>query len=191
MSVRLARASVLLLVAATALQLAVHALYAIGWLRYPDISDTGDVNCVDPPCGPEALPPPEALPVAAPFLLLGLALLLGAILLTVALVHSIRGPQRGLLSGLLLTLAPLLVLAGGELMPHVVTPCWLGEIPGVCERTDEHGIDWAGNIHLLAHGMIGWVPATALALWLLSRWRPEVLPQIRARPEGGSEAEPP
>lgn len=175
-TLRLARASVLLLLASTALQVVVHALYALRWLHYPDISDEGDVNCVDPPCGPEALPPPEVLPVVAPFVLVGLALLLGLAVLAGALARSMKGPRRNLLSGLLLMSAPLVVLVGGEVVPHVVTPCWFGEIPGVCERTEAHGVDWAGDIHLLAHGLIGWVPSTALAWWLFARWRPEVLP---------------
>ena len=154
-NLRLARASVLLLLAATTLQVAVHAVYALGWLHYPDVSDDGDVNCVDPPCGPEALPPPEVFPVAAPLVLVALALLLGFAVLVGGTVRSIKGPRRSLLSGLLLVSAPLLVLVGGEVVPHAVTPCWFGEIPGVCERTDAHGVDWDGDIHLLAHGLIG------------------------------------
>lgn len=185
-NLRLAHASVLMLIAATALQVAVHAMYALGWLRYPDISDEGDVNCVDPPCGPEGFPPPEVFPMVVPFVLVALALLLGFAVLAGALARSIRGrPRRTILSGLLLISAPLVVLVGGELVPHVATPCWFGEIPGVCERTDAHGVDWAGDIHLLAHGLIGWVPSTALAWWMLARWRPEVLPQVGLRPRSG------
>ena len=181
-NLRLARSSVALLLAATAVQVAVHALYAVGLLRYPAISDEGDVNCVDPPCAPEALPPLEVFPVVAPFVLLGFALLLGFAVLAGALARSIKGPRRSLLPGLLLISAPVLVLVGGELVPHAVTPCWFGEINGVCERTDAHGIDWAGDIHLLAHGLVGWVPSTVMVWWLLSRWRSDVLPQIGTRP---------
>lgn len=184
-TLRLARTSVLLLLAATALQVAVNAPYALGWLHYPDVSDDGDVNCVDPPCGPESLPPLEVFPVVAPFALAAFALLLGFAVLASALVRSLKSSQRSLLSGILLVLAPLLVLVGGEVVPHVVTPCWFGEIPGVCEGTDVHGVDWDDDMHLLAHGLIGWVPSTALAWWLVSRWRPEVLPRIGSRPRPG------
>jgi len=183
MTLRLARASVWLLLTATVLQLAVHAAYAIGLLSYPaDLDDSGDV-CVDPPCGPEGLPPLEVLPAVAPILLLAIASLLGAVLLVVGLVRSARAPSRLLVSGLLLTLAPLLVLVGGELVPHAVSPCWFGEIRGVCEQTKEHGIDWSGDIHQLAHGVIGWLPMTAVSWWLLSRWRPELLPTFRSTGE--------
>ena len=185
-NLRLARASVLLLLAATALQVVVHAVYALGWLRYPDMSDDGDANCVEPPCGPESLPPPEAFPVVAPLVLVAMALMLGLAVLAGALLRSIAGPRRGILTGLLLMSAPLLVLIGGEVVPHAVTPCWFGEIPGVCERTDAYGVDWDGDIHMLAHGLIGWVPSTVFAWWLVSRWRPEVLPDIGIRPRPGN-----
>lgn len=184
-NLRLARASVLLLLAATGLQVVVHAVYALGWLRYPDMSGDSDVDCVDPPCGPESLPPLESFPAVAPLVLLGLALLLGFAVLAGAVARSIKGPRRGIVTGLLLMSAPLLVLIGGEVVPHAVTPCWFGEIPGVCERTDAYGVDWDCDIHMLAHGLIGWVPSTVLAWWLLARWRPEVLPNTGIRPLSG------
>lgn len=177
---RLARASVSALLAATALQVIVHAAYAIELLPSPDLDFSGE-PCVDPPCGPEGLPPPELLPMVAPFLLLGLASLLGVALLVAALIRLAGTPRRAARSGVLLAVAPVLVLVSGELVPHAVSPCWFGEIPGVCERTEEHGVDWDGRIHLLAHGLVGWVPSTVLACWLLARWRPEVLPHAGSR----------
>ena len=100
------------------MQLVVHALYAVGWLRYPDIGVEGDLACVDPPCGPEALPPPEVLPVAVPFVLMGLAIVVGLVVLAGAAVRSLKGDRSGLLTGLLLVAAPL-VLVGRLSRPHL------------------------------------------------------------------------
>ena len=48
-------------------------------------------------------------------------------------------PSRATHSGLLLAVArPALVLLGGELVPHAVTPCWWGEVLGDCERSEGH-----------------------------------------------------
>lgn len=177
-TVRSARASVWALSAATVLQVIVQLPYALGLLSVPDVDGAGE-PCTEPPCGPESLPPPEALPMVVPFLLLGLAGLLGATSLLAALVG--RTSRRDVWSGCLLVAAPVLVLVGGELVPHAVSPCWFGEIPGVCERSPEHGVDWDGRIHLLAHGLVGWLPTTLLAGWVLARWRPELLPQALRR----------
>ncbi len=183
-TLRLARASVLALLAATVLQVIVHALYALGWLSTPDV-DFEESQCVDEPCAPESLPPPELLPIVAPFLLLGLASLLGVALLFTALIRRAGTPRRAVRFGFLLAVAPVLVLVGGELVPHALSPCWFGEISGVCERSENHGVDWHDRIHLLAHGLVGWVPSTVLAGWVLARWRPEVLPHALGRRNAG------
>jgi hypothetical protein len=125
--------------------------------------------------------------MVVPFLLLGLASTLGVALLVAALTHLTRLSRRAVIAALLLAVAPVLVLVGGELVPHLVTPCWFGEISGVSERSEAHGVDWDGRIHLLAHGLIGWVPTTVLAGWLLARWAPEVLPEaLRRRAVSGA-----
>jgi hypothetical protein len=175
-TVRLARASIWALLAATVLQVIVQVPYALGLLSVPDV-DVAEELCTDPPCGPEGLPPPELSPMVVPFLLLAVASLLGVALLLAALIRLARTPRRDVWSGCLLAVAPVLVLIGGELVPHAVSPCWFGEISGVCERTPEHGVDWDGRIHLLARGLVGWLPTTILAAWVLARWRPELLPQ--------------
>lgn len=184
---RLAHASVLALLAATMLQVTVHALYALGWLPTPDV-DFEESQCVQEPCAPESLPPPELLPIVAPFLLLGLASLLGVALL-VAAVFRLRGtPRRAWRSGFLLAAAPVVVLVAGELLPHVITPCWFGEISGVCERSEAHGVDWHDRIHLLAHGVVGWIPSTLMIGAAVARWRPELLPQAITRRWNRSES---
>lgn len=183
---RLAHASVFALLAATVLQVIVHALYALGWLPTPDV-DFEESPCVQEPCAPESLPPPELLPIVAPFLLLGLASLLGVALLVAAVFRLGGTPRRALRSGFLLTAAPVLVLVGGELLPHVITPCWFGEISGLCERSEAHGVDWHDRIHLLAHGVVGWIPSTVLVGGAVARWRPEVLPPAIVRRGGRTE----
>lgn len=166
--------------AATVLQVIVQVPYALGLVSLPDVEPTGE-TCTDPPCGPEGLPPPEMLPMVVPFLLLGVASLLGLTSLLAALIRLRRTPRRDVWSGCPLAVAPVFVLIGGELVPHAASPCWFGEISGVCERTQGHGVDWDGRIHLLAHGLVGWLPTTVLAVWVLARWRPEVLLQALGR----------
>jgi hypothetical protein len=99
-----------------------------------------DETCVDPPCPPESLPPVEQLPAAAPFLLVALAILLGVGITAAGLTRVIR-TRAQLGTGLLLTAAPVLLVARTEVLPHVATPCWAGEIPGVCADTEKHGVD--------------------------------------------------
>ena len=143
-AVRVAHTSVWLLFAATGLQVIIQVLYALGWLPGPDADQSGDVSCVEPPCGPESLPPPEQLPIVVPFLVLGVASLLGVALLITAVMRPARTESHAAVSGLLLAVAPVLVLVGGELVPHVVTPCWFGEISGSANgprRTASTGTD--------------------------------------------------
>jgi hypothetical protein len=62
-------------------------------------------------------------------------------------------------------------------VPHVATPCWSGEIPGVCEATPEHGYDYAGAAHPFGHALLGWVPLALLHTWAVRRWWPEMVPR--------------
>jgi hypothetical protein len=77
----------------------------------------------------------------------------------------------------LLVAGPLLVLVGAEVVPHVVTPCWAGEVPDVCEADGEGGFDYPGTVHPFGHALLGWLPLTILYVWAVRRWWPEVVPR--------------
>jgi hypothetical protein len=147
----------------------VGVITAGGLWSPPEASDPrGDVGCTDPPCGPESLPPLEALPLALPILLVAAAATLAVGLAALAAVRGPRPrlPRTG--AGLLLAAGALLVFVGAEIVPHVASPCWAGEIEGVCVSTERFGIDYTDRLHLLAHALVGWVPLT-IAMWWLAR----------------------
>ncbi|MEO7846003.1 MAG: hypothetical protein ABIR82_11745 [Nocardioides sp.] len=123
---------------------------------------------MSPPCGPESLPDLAVLPVVLPLLLTGAAALLGIAILLVSVARG-AGHGRGALPLLLLALGPLVVLVGAEVVPHALNPCLLGEIPGVCTRTREYGTDYADDVHLLGHAVVGWLPLSVGFAWLTLR----------------------
>ena len=93
------------------------------------------------------------------------------------LVVDSRAP-RWWLRCVLLVAGPLVVLVGAELVPHVVTPCWAGEVPEVCEADWPRGIRLSRTtVHPFGHALLGWVPLTFLYVWALRRWWPEVVPR--------------
>ncbi len=77
----------------------------------------------------------------------------------------------------LLVAGPLVVLVGAEMVPHVVTPCWAGEVPEICVADTDGGFDHPRTVHPFAHALLGWVPLTLLHVWALRRWWPEMLPR--------------
>ena len=117
---RLARWSVVLVVAAGVVSVA-SGLLALAW--FPDLPDRPPDACTDPPCwgldvdGASAL---VLLPFIAHVLLLGLALLIGGLALLLGLVAAgRRRGRRGLGLAAVAVGGPLLVLVGGELVPHL------------------------------------------------------------------------
>jgi len=160
-----------LVLAAGASALVVGALVAADvWSPPESPNSRGDVDCTDPPCGPESLPPPDALPQVLPVLLATVAGVLALALCAHALLRGPRPRAGRALAALLLAAGVALVVVGAEIVPHVVSLCWAGEISGVCVATEESGVDYADRLHLLAHAVVGWVPL-ALVLWWLSRRR--------------------
>jgi hypothetical protein len=135
-------------------------------------------ECVDPPCLPESLPPPESLPLVVPVLVLAVAVIIGVLVL-VRRPPEVLGSGGLLTSALLLVAAPVLVLFGAEVIPHVVTPCWAGELGGACVETEEHGVDYADHLHQLGHAVLGWLPMTVGYGLVLRKWRPALLPSRR------------
>jgi hypothetical protein len=107
-------------------------------------------------------------------LLLGLALLIGGLTLVVSLVASVRGHGRNALGLAAVAVGgPLLVLVGGELVPHLVNPCVLPDMagvepPGFCVTTPE-GADVPDNWHALDHAVVGFLPLSLLVAWWWSK----------------------
>jgi hypothetical protein len=110
------------------------------------------------------------LPFIAHLLLLGLALLLGALALLLSLVTAVRGRGRNALGlAAVAAVGPLLLLVGGELVPHLANPCVLPELagvgpPGFCTTTPQ-GADVPDNWHALDHAVVGFLPLSLLVAW--------------------------
>ncbi|MDQ3223749.1 MAG: hypothetical protein M3Q75_09820 [Gemmatimonadota bacterium] len=167
---RLARWSVVLVVAAGVVSVA-SGLLALAW--FPAVSDRPPDACTDPPCwgldvdGAAAL---VLLPFMAHVLLLGLALLIGGLALVLSLVAAgRRRGRRGLGLAAVAVGGPLLILVGGELVPHLVNPCVLPDLagaepPGFCVTTPE-GADVPDNWHALDHAVVGFLPLSLLMAW--------------------------
>ncbi len=111
--------------------------------------------------------------------LYGLAILLGAPSALVGVWSVVRGRGTVGLGRLLAFVGPVLLLAGTEIVPHVINPCLAAEVtnndlPGFCEQT-ESGADISGRVHALHHAIVGALPMAALYSWTLRRWRPDVI----------------
>lgn len=181
-ALQVGRGSVALTVLAATTAIAAGTAVALLGFVFPELGDDAAAvsePCADPPCPPGTLPSGvelvASLPVIAPVVLVGLAFLLAAVTTGILVVDS---RARGLLARCALLLAgPVVVLVGAEIVPHVATPCWAGEVPQVCEDTTDHGIDYADTVHPFGHALLGWVPLTFLYVWALRRWWPEVVPR--------------
>lgn len=167
---RLAHWSGILVVAAGVVSVG-SGLLALVW--FPDLPDAPPDACTDPPCWSLDLggaSPLVLLPFVAHVLLLGAALLLGGLSLLLSLVAAVRGDGRHVLAvGAVAVAGPLLVLVGGEVLPHVLNPCVLPELagaepPGFCTRTSE-GADVPDNWHALDHALEGFLPLSLEEAW--------------------------
>jgi hypothetical protein len=173
---RLAGWSVVLVVAAGVVSVA-SGLLALAW--FPDLPDQPPDPCTDPPCwgldvdGAAAL---LVLPFIAHVVLLGLALLMGGLALLLGLVAAGRGHGRNALGLAAVAVAgPVLVLVGGELVPHLANPCVLPDVagaepPGFCITTPQ-GADVPDNWHALDHAVVGFLPVSLLVAWWWRRSR--------------------
>ncbi len=128
MSERLARGSVAVLLVGVVVSVMVGALEVPGWLP-EDPSDRVEYvdPCPDPPCfgGGPALSL-EDVPQFAHVLLFGLALVLGGLASATGLVAAVfRGGTRSFGLGLAAAAGTLLVFIGGEIVPHLLNPCFI------------------------------------------------------------------
>ena len=167
---RLCRVSLLVVLAAGVVAVLSGALSLV-WS--PSFSDVPAEPCTDPPClslDLNGVSPLVVLPFVAHLALLGIALALGAVALLLGFVAAARGHGRRLLTiGAIALAAPLLVLVGGELLPHLLNPCVLPELagarpPGFCERSPE-GIDVPDRWHALYHALVGFLPLSLAVGW--------------------------
>jgi hypothetical protein len=82
---------------------------------------------------------------------------------------------------------PVLVLLGGEVVPHVLNPCvpcnlWGAPPPSFCVRTAE-GFDVPDRWHALDHAVVGFLPLSLLIAWSIKRLNKSLYP---ATPSGGA-----
>ncbi len=171
-SERLARGSVAVLLVGVVVSVIVGALTVPGWLPEDPPDRVPYVDpCPDPPCfgGGPALSL-EDVPQFAHLLVFGLALVLSGLASATGLVAAVRrGGIRSFGLGLAAAAGTLLVFIGGEIVPHVLNPCfipeWLGAPPpGLCE-TGPSGSDVAENWHLLDHALVGFLPLVLVFAW--------------------------
>lgn len=114
------------------------------------------------------------LPLIAHVLLLGLALAMGGLSLVLSVVTAMRRRQlQALTVSAIAMVGPLMVLAGGEVLPHVLNPCVLPELagaepPAFCESTPE-GPDVPEHWHALDHALVGFLPLSLLVAWWWGR----------------------
>lgn len=169
-SQRLARSSVILVVLAGAVSV-LAGLLALVWS--PDLSPAPADTCTEEPCFGLDLgggSPFAALPLLAHLVLLALALAMGGLSLLLGVVSAIRRRRfRALAVSALAVVGPLMVLVGGEVLPHVLNPCVLPDVagaepPAFCETTPE-GADVPENWHALDHAVVGFLPMSLLVAW--------------------------
>lgn len=150
-------------------------LLALAWS--PDLPDAPTDACTDPPCLGLDLggaSPLSILPFIVHILLFGVALLLGGLSLLLALITTVRGRGRTILFAAGLAAAgPVLVLVGGEVLPHVLNPCTLPDLagaepPGFCARSSE-GADVPDAWHALYHAAVGYLPLSLVFAWAWKR----------------------
>ena len=160
----------MLVVAAGVVSVA-SGLLALVW--FPDVPDQPQDACTDPPCWNLDVDGASAgvlLPFAAHLLLLGLALFVGGGALMVGLAAAVRAGGRSRLGlAAVAVVGPLVVLVGGELLPHLANPCDLPELvgadpPGFCVTTPE-GADVPDTWHALDHAVVGFLPLSLLVAW--------------------------
>lgn len=157
------------LAAATAI-IAGTAVALLGFV-FPDLGADATARAEPVPAGIERV---ADLPVV-PTVLVVVALVLAVVAAAMVLSESHTRPV--VLTCVLLVAGPLLVLVGAEVVPHVVTPCWAGEVPGVCEADGRGGFDFPRTVHPFGHALLGWVPLAILYVWTLRRWWPEMVPR--------------
>lgn len=159
----------------------------LGLVWSPDLPPPPPSTCTDEPCFDFSFPL-AALPWVAPVLLLVLALSLGGLSLLISVVAALRrGPARAFALSAVGVVGPIVVLVGGEVLPHLLNPCVLpdlagGGAPGFCEVTQD-GTDVPAKWHALDHALVGFLPLSLAVAWW---WRGHGTPgQVGAQTRSG------
>lgn len=147
---------------------------ALLWTPYQEVLSPAPTidPCPNPPCLWDSTPPRVVdLPVVIGVLGLVLAILLGGPSLLAGVWDVVRTRPRLGAWRALAFFGPLLVLAGMEVIPHVLSPCLLAfllgsEVPGLCS-----GWDLVDRWHGLHHAVVGGVPLVLLYRHLRGRSR--------------------
>ncbi len=172
---RLAHLAWLVLLLAIAIGLVGGVIVAAVAPSRPAAVAARDDPCPDPPCFDFG----SGLPGAAdiPMVVTELCYLVAVVLsVPSALAAAWDGLHRRWAAAgrrLLTFIGPVLVVAGTEILPHVLPVCAV--LPQVCEELDRGGRDVANRWHQLDHTLLGAVPMAFLYWVALRRWRPTLV----------------
>jgi hypothetical protein len=125
------------------------------------------------------LPGLQDLPWIVSMLGYGLVILLGLPSLLAAVWDFLRSRWGAGGGQLLASVGPMLFVAGTEIFPHLLNPCFLAleldgkRFPGTCDY-GEWGADFGARWHLLDHTLVGAIPFAALYWLALRKWRPDI-----------------
>ena len=178
-ALRLAHTGWLILLVSVAVMIVGSSVVAV-WNPDTDPPPADTTECQNPPCfGGGGMPGVADLPTVVAFVGSGMAILLGVPRALWGAWSVLRGRWRPGVPGLLAVVGPLLFVAGTELVPHVLNPCFAVELtgndlPGFCERT-ESGADIGSRVHALHHAVFGALPMAVLYTRALRRWQPDVV----------------
>ena len=169
---RLARLGWLVLLMAVAIGLLGGTVVAaVGPSRPEPSAARAPDPCPEPPCFDiGGMPGVEDLPMVLTGLCYLVAVLLGMPSVPGAVWDARRGRWARAGTRLLVFVGPVLVVAGTEVIPHVLPVCAL--LPRLCEGVGGGGRDVAGRWHQLQHTLLGALPLVVLYGAALRRWRP-------------------
>lgn len=165
------RVSVGLTVLAAAAAIVAGTAIALLGFVFPELGDDATAPSQSLPEGVERA---ADLPVL-PTVLVVLALVLAVVAAGMALADDRARPVVARCA--LLVAGPIVLLVGSEVVPHVVSPCWAGDVPQLCEPDGHGGHDYARTVHPFGHALLGWVPLTIVYVVALRRGWPAVVPR--------------
>lgn len=170
-ALQVGRGSVSFTVLAAATAIVAGTAVALLGFVFPDLGADATAQPEPLPSGVDRVADLPVVPTVLVVVALALAVVAAAMVLSEARTRPV------VLTCALLVAGPVVVLVGAEVVPHVVTPCWAGEVPAVCESDGRGGFDFPRTVHPFGHALLGWVPLTILHVWTLRRWWPEVVPR--------------
>lgn len=173
---RLARYGWAILAIAVALAIVGAVVYAVIWEPRPGGPRNVADDCPEPCFDMGGMPSLRDLAVIVPFFGYLLAVVLGLPGLLAGLWDGLRGRWVIGAGRLLVFVGPLLFFVGVELVPHLLSPCFLVPVVGGARLPELYcdGAELADRWHPLSHALLGALPLAALYWSALRRWRPDV-----------------